>query len=601
MRDKCAIRNPTPWLVFLALLALQFLLFYRHAKNEIVWAYPRNFDQAVYLERAYEISGSMPAQGAGNALAQGTGFQGGQPSGNGALMHLEAAVMFAALGADRMTALSLGFIHFALFQLVLLYTLRAIGGLWPVAWMGLGLLLGARTTFQTTGGIMDFRMDFTVFCLFGVFICLVLLSDVFRSLKWSMAAALVIGYTICFRFLTLAYFLPIFLLSFGLICIAWGRGSDADQRRRQMLPRLRNLLLAGCVVALLCGPVLLHHWAAISNYYLRLHASGPQRYIRARMFKNTTWQAALLYYPRSLALHHGGLVFLGLALAVVVARFVIRFRSEGSERKPAIDSKATFAFVLICFFVPLAALTWDVDKNAAVGDVLVGPLLWIILLVCGIDRANSVQAAALKTYGKIAAAGALAVGLTVQVFSYTRHSELTLRRPQVMAVLGLHDRIWATCQRNGWNRPLIANDSYADDLFSSAINDVTWERHGILLEAREVLATDYTAKTPAQIVHALEQCQIALMTRRQISRSGTSPFEASIAAARPQMEEYLRAHFVPATQLSAMDRDIVVWMRKEPSDARCCLQPDDQTHSNGQCGGEGSSTVIASPAATLPP
>jgi len=564
MADKSWIGNSAPWLGLAALLVVQFLLFYRHAAREIAWAYPRNFDQAIYLEHAYSTYDRMVHHGIGKGLLFGDGIGGGQTSGNGALLHLEAALLFAAVGAGRITGLCVGFIHFALLQIVLVFTLRKLSGRWSAAWLGLGLLLAARTTFQTTGGIMDFRMDFDVFCTYAIFICFALLSNLYGTRTWSLGVGVVVGYLICFRFLTLAYFLPIFLLSFVGIALTWGVKRDREYRRREMWPRIINLLLAGGIAAVLCAPVLLHHWSAIDNYYFRLHASGPQRYIRAQMFKNTTWSAVLLYYPRSLALHHAGLIFVAIAVLVIFATVLLRRRggrvSELPDRPPFWPA---MAYVLLCFVVPLAALTWDVDKNAAVGDVLVGPLLWIVLLItlghAGDERSEDTDLRP-DNGAKALAALALVAGLAVQVVSYLRPSELTVREPEVMAVLRLHDQIWAISRQNNWRRPLIANDSFADDLFPGAINVVARERHGTLLGAQEVLATDYVAKRTPQIIGALEYCQFALTTRRSDGRVGSSPFDASIAAARPQMEQYLREHYTRVTEIVAMDRHITLWV-----------------------------------------
>lgn len=562
------LRGAAHWALLIALLIGQYLLFYRHVTREIAWAYPKNFDQAAYLYRAYETFDRWARLGAWEGIAYGAGFRGNAPLANGALIHLEAAGLFRLLGPSRITALGLNFLHWAILQIALLYTVRWMSGRWQVAWAGLGLLLAARTGFQSTGGIADFRMDLIVFTSFAIFMCLVIRSELFGSLGWSAAAAVAVAYTIVFRFLTLAYFLPIFaiLLAFIPLAARWAEG-DVAQRRRWALRRWRNLWLSAALVALLTAPVLLHHWTGISNYYLRLHASGPQRYIRAAMFKNTSWRAAIAYYPRSLALHHAGLGFAAVAAMLLLA-WMARPADERSDCPARFgDARPLLLFAVICFLVPLTALTLDVDKNAAVGDVLVGPLLWIVMLLmaCPLRRIRGIPAASggqWRAMMRFVGLVALAAGLGTQVYSYTRHSEFGARRAEVMRVLGMYDRIWAISGKRGAEQPAIANDSFADFLFPDAINVMVYERHGQLLGAHEILATDYTALTDRQILAGLAACDFAIFSNRVPPRVGGSPFDQSIHRARAAMVDAANHNMTVVEQYEAMDRQVVLFSRR---------------------------------------
>src|ERR1700678_2503037 len=87
-----------PWGLVLILLAGEFVLFRRHALNEVVWSYPGIYDQAVYLQRSYETYDATLRTGFWNGLKYGAGFDGGDTMANGALMHLEAAILFHVLG-----------------------------------------------------------------------------------------------------------------------------------------------------------------------------------------------------------------------------------------------------------------------------------------------------------------------------------------------------------------------------------------------------------------------------------------------------------------------------------------------------------------------
>jgi hypothetical protein len=552
-----------PWLVFAALLAVQFLLFRSFALREITWSYPQNFDQAVFLDHSYETYDRMIHHGALAGLLHGAGFRGGAALPNGALIHLQAALLFHILGPTRLAALSLNFLYFALFQLVLVQTMRRMSGNWARAFISLALLLTAGTTLQDTGGMMDFRIDFIPFCLFGIFICLVLRADTFAKVGWSLAAGGVAGYTVAFRFITLAYFVPIFLL----MCVAFAWSALRSRTGRSGNPeagrRLRNLLAAGVVAAIVTGPVLVHHWDTIGHYYLRLHAAGEQRYIRARSFAVADVRGAVAYYPHSIATHHAGFVFMGFAAMLVVLGATLG-RKPALPAQPALTRYAAgpaFGFVLVCLLVPLAVLTWDVDKNAAVGSILVGPLLWLALLAAlrvKIPPGDSPRGRA--AIGM--AAASLAVALTMQGLFHRRHSDFTRHRAEVMSVLDLYERIAAISQARHLNSPAVANDSFADFLFPAAINVMTYERHGNLLRAREVLATDVVAKSPGEIAASFERCDFAVVAPRLTTKSIDTPFERSIEVARARSDAYCSEELVRVETIRAMEREVTLFSRR---------------------------------------
>ncbi|MDB5356800.1 MAG: hypothetical protein JWN24_3253 [Phycisphaerales bacterium] len=568
--DASATRRPiapalsriVPWLLFATLLAVQFALFRQYALREITWAYPQNFDQAVFLDRSYETYDRMIHQGFVAGLMHGAGFRGGAPVPNGALIHLQAAILFRVLGPGRLAALTLNFLYFALFQFVLAQTVRFLSGSWARAFISLAFLLTAGTTFQDTGGIMDFRIDFITFCLFGIFICLVLRAGIFASLGWSLAAGLVASYTIAFRFITLAYFLPIFLLMFAVLAWDVMRHRTQANRKADAVRRLRNLLAAGVLAVITAGPVLIHHWSAIDNYYLRLHAAGQQRYIRASMFKVADLRGALAFYPHSVATHHAGYVFLGFAAILVILGATMGRKSAVSTNPsaPRYAAGPAFGFVLACLLIPLAALTCDVDKNAAVGSILVGPLLWLAVLAAlrvQIPPDDKVRGRAV-----IGMAGAsLALAMTMQCIFYRRHSDFTRHRSEVTSVLDLYERIGALARAHRWESPAIANDSFADYLFPSAINVMTYERHGYLLHAHETLATDVVAKPPREIVNCLERCDFALITRRLPPKRIGSPFDQSIELASAQSDAYCKENLARVKEIRAMEREITLFAR----------------------------------------
>src|SRR5262249_40433877 len=138
-----------PWLGLALLLALQYGMFRQYAEREVTWCYPRGYDQTVYLARSYacyeHILQEGPLPGVLWALRQ--------PVANGLLLEAEAGLLFLVLGPSRLTALTVLFGHFALFQLLLAATLCRHTGRWGPAFLGVGLLLAVATPFANYGGV----------------------------------------------------------------------------------------------------------------------------------------------------------------------------------------------------------------------------------------------------------------------------------------------------------------------------------------------------------------------------------------------------------------------------------------------------------------
>src|SRR6185312_7727928 len=142
-------------------------------------------------------------------------------------------------------------------------------------------------------------------------------------------------------------------------------------------PRLRNLLISVCIAIGFTAPIIWHHWSALFAYYYRFHATGLDKHIRATLFKTASPIASLTYYPRTVALHDVGPAFLILTAALIAIAWpwkksiVFNFHCR---------TAVEILFALACAIIPLAVLTWDADKNAAVGSILFAPVLWLVIL-----------------------------------------------------------------------------------------------------------------------------------------------------------------------------------------------------------------------------
>src|SRR5262249_9871872 len=223
----------------------QYGMFRVYAEREVTWCYPRGYDQTVYLTRSYacyeQIIKDGPLQGVLSALRQ--------PLANGLVFELEASLLFLVLGPSRLSALTLSFAHFALFQVVLAGTLRWRTGRWGPAFLGVGLLLTAATTLYHHGGMAHVPLHFVAFCLYGVCLCAVLRSGVFASWRWSLAAGAAAAWLVLTRHLSAVYLAGACAGFLGLLGLGLLRRDPG--RRRLTGRRVAGLLLAGLTLAAL--------------------------------------------------------------------------------------------------------------------------------------------------------------------------------------------------------------------------------------------------------------------------------------------------------------------------------------------------------------
>lgn len=541
------------------MLALQAALFHQHAVREVAWAYPAFHDQASYLDASYRAYEEIKRHGWREGLLAAGGVRPRllAPSPAGSLLYLEAVLAFCVLGPARMSALWLGFAHFALFQLVLVWTLRAMIHRWSIALTALGLLLCARAPFRQPGGIFDFRLDFMTLCLFGVFVCVVIRSAAFADRRWAIAAGLAAAWVLAFRFLTAAYFAPIF----AALLVVVGRS------------RRRNVLLAGGIAALLGMGVLWRHRASLGAYYVGGHLRGIERYIRAEHEGVGGPWGRLTFYPKSVVVDHAGPAFLIVATVVVlVLRWARTLKPAGADPNVHDPGNAGVSrlrwFASLCAVVPLAVLIVDVDKSRVVSGIMLPPLVWLILLPAmklpaplGTDRSQPV----LERRLALLTAFALAMGLACQISRFMATERSSRHPADANRVLALCDRVCWLAQERKLSRPRIVNDSHADYLAASAIDVMSYERQHILLNADETLANTLSPRPEAQVFEILRQADFVILTRHQRDFPGEYPFDRQMEALHSRLLAFCEQHLRRDMSFNTRERSVTLYVRGVPT------------------------------------
>jgi 4-amino-4-deoxy-L-arabinose transferase-like glycosyltransferase len=526
------------------LLLLEGGLYRQYVLREVAPLPPIGGDQTVYLLKSYRIHQSFHEQGLFLGLVKA--FQ--EPSPNGLLHPIAAALGYFLLGPSRLSALTVNFLAFALFEVVLAYYLLWRTRRWAVVFLGLGLLLTAATINQRLGGLLDFRFDFPVMCLYGVFLCLVLRSRIFLLRKWAVAAAAAAAALVLYRFFTGAYLAGMAFL-FALWCgWQWLRLRSSPESRQQARQRSTGLVLVVLIVAVLCLPVVILQFRPLWDYYGVNHLLGGDRDIRAREFGvETTW-AALTFYPRSLYQQHTGHLFVALGVAALLACLVLGlWRRNSTTRPERSDQRASAVCLTLALLVPLLLLTLGVSKSPVVGGIFVPPLLCLVLLpAIGLaDRLPGSADLSSRLFGGLAGV-ALACGVATLLAAQVRPHVPECPDPQGKQLLALYNAIDHSIEEHGLTSPVLGADMINGFLCGPAVDVTLFEHSGQFRNIGHSISTTVMAVNEADVLAQARQSDFVIVTDiPEVSGGGFDyPFHDSMIKIRPRLREMCDREFL---------------------------------------------------------
>jgi hypothetical protein len=545
-------RTALGWAAVVLVILVEYTLFRQYVLREVAWAYPANWDQIAYLTQAYDTYEHVLDEGPRRGLQYGYHL----PSPNGTLLHLEAALLFLVTGANRLGALTLNFLHFALYQLALVGTLRWLTRRWDVPLLGLGLALAAISPFiDGGGGIADFRIDFIASCLSGLLLCLVIRSGVFASRPWSLAVGAALAGLALMRFITLVYLAGIAAGLALLFAVRWwwrrdeGRGTEAR--------RLGGLVLAGVAVASLTLPVLWERRQVLKDYYVVGHLTGEEKNIRGQKTGNR-----FAYYPESLVSNHAGPVFLRLAGGALALAAALRlFRRVPPGAAARLDLGAALPAMALALVVPWLVLSVAAHRSPIVINVALPAVLWLVLLAvvggAGLHREAQPRRLAGWALAGLASVTLLA-GAYKQAWWYGHRTKFTARRGDVEEALRLHDRIEECCAANRWLSPVFSFTSNADFLYHQVSNVLMYERHG---SRRKTLGLLGQGILKVSLQDALNQAAASDFVLLARPYRVVYPFEQSMIDVYPELSRLCREQFVEQDTYRVFEQDVTLYVR----------------------------------------
>src|SRR5260370_5046957 len=187
--------------LLIVLFAVEAVIFYVHVARDIAPFYPSNFDQLSYYLATYDLISAFHARGLSVLVEELL-----QPSSaTGTTFVLQGALLSLIGGENRTAILSINLVYLLALQFVFFVVIRTRTGRTDLAWLAIALLLSLSTLFNCAGGIYDYRIDFSAFCLYGIWTCLIIWSRSFLRTRRTLLVAAVGMLLVYSRFFSIIY------------------------------------------------------------------------------------------------------------------------------------------------------------------------------------------------------------------------------------------------------------------------------------------------------------------------------------------------------------------------------------------------------------
>lgn len=540
-------RNRWLWVAAGLLMLAEFGLFHRMTRLHYSWVHPRWSDQIQYLTESYNSYEVLHTQG----WWQGLVYACTNPAAQGTLHDIVAVVVFGVFGPSRLAALDINFAVFLAWQGITLFAVQRVSRSPALGWLGFGLVLCVAGPWSAdAGSAVDFRLDHGAMCLWGITAATALLTGGFRDLRWSLVFGGLVGLTIIERFLTGAYFAPVFLAA-----AIWILGGEEKSRR------LRNLVLAGAVAFVLAAPFFWLNWSWIYNYYWNGHFANAESAARAPHLG--VW-GSIDYVLEGLRGRQLGSVFLVFSLVVTLIPLLLEsFWDRVRVGLPKVDRD--WLFMAAAFFVlPAVLLCLHRQKSEYVLGVLAPGLVLILLWIWNVLLAG-LPLFARRTSPSLLAAlscAGLAVGLAFFVVR-----QLTPDYPERNFIASsrktreLMERIYLTAKRNNLPEPQIGMDRINDAIGGIMFRVTCYEKHREWVPFGDRLPTGILANDEATIFTRLAECDFVFLTD-EMPGHGHWPYDQQMKKLYPRLKAWCEAHLQHVDSFPFFDSQMSLYQRR---------------------------------------
>lgn len=535
-----SLRSPVLW-TLLALFVVEFFLFDRFGSHRFTAIYPRWNDQIQYLGEAY--SGHEHARAHGLAAGLWQTLVNG--SAQGTLHDFAATLLFAVTGPSRSAALALNLLALIAWQAALYSAVSRTTVSRSLAFSAAALPLALCGPWDDIpGSAYDFRLDHFALCALGVTSAVALLTDGFRSRRWSLALGVAVALTLLTRFLTGTYFVIIFLGALAWILC----GPDKKSRAT-------NLALAGLVAFVIAAPLFWLNREWVWNYYWIGHYVGPESAIRNQHFGVAQ---SLAFVGGQLAQRHLGSFFGALALLGTIALFFMRGAARPQvEATPHSLESTVWPVALLFLLAPAFILTLHQQKS----EVVVGALApGVILFVVAAWHAATRPACASRALPFVSTALVVAA-LVFFAQRQLRPAITTNDLAEYRQVNTLADTIYRRSLAAKLPESRVAVDYTTDAFDAQVLRVVCYERHHVWLPLDMTLPTGIAEPSEAEVMARLARSDFVFLTAD--APRDAYPFDHKLASLRPTLRTWCDAHLRLVERFSYFGRSMILYQRRE--------------------------------------
>lgn len=337
------------------LFLLEYFLFKTMYLREMQAGLPTMTDQISYINKTYRIFEQL-RNGNWNILR--TEFE-AEP--NGVLLLILGAFNVGLMGISRYSLIVLNFLIMVLTQFICGWCFYKLTKKEEYILFFSGLFLMVDSIYYWAGSIYDFRLDFGGMCLFTCWLTVLLYSEQTNSKKAFYLDALIVGITVMYRPIIIAY------IGFAVVIYEIIKCSYIHKWNVWSKEVIRWLKYAA-IVLLVSGYYLVTNLEELWEYY-SVHFYQPEKEIRDIEFGvENVWT----YYLKSLFKDHlwRGLTFITVSSMLLAILFLILYRKRMKNEVSKISQG--FVLILSSIICTWFLLTMHATKSPVVINVISG-------------------------------------------------------------------------------------------------------------------------------------------------------------------------------------------------------------------------------------
>lgn len=528
---------------WILLFIFEYGLFRTYALREVIDKVPLYIDQVQYLNQTYKMYDLLLHGDIRGMLSYGL-----STGGNGGMKFI-GVIFLALFGYSRLSLLSLNFIFFYLMQLALFFYLYCAAKSFSLGIAGCGMLLLVKTTFVQIGDMLDYRWDFSAFCVYTIWLCVMLIAVAKQNRKLWNLSALAAGFLVFIRFNTIVYV--------GIVLIIyWGVNFASDKNKKFifLIKEIMGYVLLGILGG---GWFLLINLKNFIGYYYHAYTSTDQVLWQLGL---TGWDN-LIYYPQGVIQTHLGVVLSVILMMCTIISLIILFLRK---IKISISDKNSILLVVTAIFIPLIVLTVSKNKNLTVISVINGAciLLVLILMSIMIRQIETCKLMRNLLFGFIFILGAGNYFIHCMRIRQDYSNESEKGAAAINQTVG--EYIW----ENEIDDPEIIVDRMIDTVFSNTFNVWFYENYGA-----EVNITNAIAGMPDlpltfrfgenEFLEGLKKTDFIIVSENGYSAPSDYPTDVLMDTYRQELVKYAKEKMVPLTVEECSGEILTVYAREK--------------------------------------